>query len=116
MATTVIAAKAAEAVPDGVVTIEVTRDQHPEAGTGATRALSSTTVDARIVFSSALLLGTASILVAHNHPSGSSVPSAEDRSLTKRLVADGELLDLRVLDNLILGHDVYSFAERGELR
>lgn len=78
--------------------------------------LSSTTVDARVVFRSALLLGAASILLAHNHPSGSSTPSAEDRALTKRLVAAGDALELTVLDHLILGHEVYSFAERGELR
>jgi DNA repair protein RadC len=61
------------------------------------------------------LLGAASIL-AHNHASGVTTPSAEDRALTKQLVAGGDMLDLRVLDHLILGRDIYSFTERGELR
>lgn len=78
--------------------------------------MSSTTVDARIVFRSALLLGAASIILAHNHPSGSSTPSAEDRALTKRLVAADDALELPVLDHLILGREVFSFAEHGELR
>ena len=78
--------------------------------------MASTLVDSRILFRSALLLGAASILLAHNHPSGVATPSAEDRALTRRLVACGDMLDLRVLDHLILGRDVYSFAERGELR
>ena len=77
--------------------------------------MASTIVDPRIVFRSALLLGAASIIVGHNHPSGIATPSPEDRALTRRLVACGEMLDLSVLDHLILGRDVYSFAERGEL-
>jgi DNA repair protein RadC len=64
----------------------------------------------------ALPLGAASILLAHNHPSGVATPSPEDRALTRRLVACGDMLDLRVLDQLILGRDVYSFGPHGELR
>ena len=78
--------------------------------------LASTTVDARVVFRSALLLGAASVLVAHNHPSGVAVPSPEDRALTRQLVAGGKFLDLHVRDHLILGRDVFSFANSGELR
>ena len=78
--------------------------------------MASTFVDSRILFRSALLLGAASILLAHNHPSGVSTPSPEDRALTRRLVAGGQLLDLEVRDHLIVGWDVYSFAEHGELR
>jgi DNA repair protein RadC len=78
--------------------------------------LASTTVDSRVVFRSALLLGAASIILGHNHPSGVAVPSPEDRALTRRLVACGDMLDLRVQDHIILGRDVYSFGARGELR
>jgi DNA repair protein RadC len=78
--------------------------------------MASTFVDSRILFRSALLLGAASILLAHNHPSGDSTPSPEDRALTRQLVAAGRMLDLQVHDHLILGRDVFSFAESGELR
>jgi DNA repair protein RadC len=78
--------------------------------------MASTVVDPRIVFRSALLLGAASVLVAHNHPSGVAEPSAEDRALTRTLVAAGNVLDLRVQDHVIVGRDVYSFAQHGELR
>lgn len=56
------------------------------------------------------------MIVAHNHPSGDCSPSPEDRAPTRQLVAAGELLDLQVHDHLILGRDVYSMAERGDLR
>jgi DNA repair protein RadC len=78
--------------------------------------ISGTVVDPRIVFRSALLLGAESILVAHNHPSGVAEPSADDRGLTRTLVAAGRMLDLPVQDHIILGRDVYSFANHGELR
>jgi len=78
--------------------------------------MADTIVDRRIVFRSALLLGATSVIAAHNHPSGDSTPSLEDRALTRHLVAAGELLDLQVHDHLILARDTYSFAERGELR
>ena len=78
--------------------------------------LANTVVDPRSSFRSALLLGAASILVAHNHPSGVATPSPEDRALTQQLVAGGKLLDLQVRDHLILGRDVFSFLDHGELR
>jgi DNA repair protein RadC len=78
--------------------------------------MASTFVDSCILFRSALLLGAASILLAHNHPSGDSTPSPEDRALTRQLVAAGRMLDLQVHDHLILGRDVFSFAQSGELR
>ena len=73
-------------------------------------------VDRRVLFRAALLLGATSVVVAHNHPSGDSTPSPEDRALTRQLVAVGQMLDLQVHDHVILGREVYSFAQRGELR
>src|SRR5207249_2755779 len=52
----------------------------------------------------------------HNHPSGDPQPSSEDRALTARLVAAGEVLGIGVLDHLIVGDGRYvSFADRGWL-
>jgi len=52
----------------------------------------------------------------HNHPSGDPTPSAEDRAVTRQLVAAGQLLDLPVYDHVILGGDRFvSFAAEGLL-
>jgi len=55
-------------------------------------------------------------IVAHNHPSGDPSPSADDRELTGRLAAAGELLGIPLLDHLVIGDGCYvSLADRGEL-
>ncbi len=76
-----------------------------------------TVVDPKIVFAAALKGRAASIIMAHNHPSGRLVPSNADKKLTIKLSKAGEFLDLLVLDHLILSPDggYYSFANEGEL-
>jgi DNA repair protein RadC len=75
-----------------------------------------TIADPRVVFKKALNLGATLIIIAHNHPSGSLKPSADDVRLTKKFVAAGDLLDIKVIDHLILCRgDYYSFFEKGEL-
>jgi len=49
------------------------------------------------------LLGVASVIVAHNHPSGDTTPSPEDRQLSHRLAEGARLLDLRLHDSLVVG-------------
>ncbi|MFA5029047.1 MAG: JAB domain-containing protein [Candidatus Methylomirabilota bacterium] len=66
------------------------------------------------IYRTALLASAAAVLMVHNHPSGRGTPSAEDRRLTQRLVAAGELLAVPLLDHVILGlRDHYSFADQG---
>src|SRR3990167_9177699 len=66
--------------------------------------LSASLVHPRDVFGPALrIMGVASIILYHNHPSGDPTPSAEDLRLTRQLVHAAELLDLRIHDHLILG-------------
>ncbi len=73
-------------------------------------------VDIRIVFSTALLARSSSIVVAHNHPSGTCEPSSADRTLTRRLAEAGELLAIRLNDHIILTEDnYYSFRDEGYL-
>lgn len=56
------------------------------------------------------------VIFVHNHPSGEPTPSAEDVALTERLCRAGELLGVRVLDHVILGHEGYfSFLDAGLL-
>lgn len=65
-------------------------------------------VHPREVFADPLMDRAAAIILAHNHPSGTLEPSAEDLALTKRLQRAGELLGIKVLDHLILGPDGYA--------
>ena len=60
-------------------------------------------VSPREVFKAAILANAASLIVAHNHPSGDVTPSPEDIQVTKTLKEAGKLLDIEVLDHLILG-------------
>ena len=62
-------------------------------------------VSPREVFKAAILANAASIIVAHNHPSGDVTPSPEDIQVTKTLRDAGKLLDIEVLDHVIVGED-----------
>ncbi len=64
--------------------------------------LTSTLVHPREVFAPAIREGAASILVAHNHPSGDPAPSDEDLLVTKRLEEAGRLLGIPLTDHLII--------------
>lgn len=64
--------------------------------------LNQNQVHPREVFAAAVANRAASIIVAHNHPSGTLDPSGEDVALTKRLVKAGEILGIPVLDHIIL--------------
>ena len=55
------------------------------------------------------------IILAHNHPSGETMPSNSDRAVTKKLQTGMAALDIEILDHLILGDDFYSFADAGLL-
>ncbi len=79
--------------------------------------LSTTVVHPREAFGAAIREPAHAVAFVHNHPSGRSEPSAEDLSLTRRLVAAGDLLGIRVLDHVIVGDgEWYSFADEGRLR
>ncbi len=76
--------------------------------------LTSSLVHPREVFREAIAERAASVILVHNHPSGDSTPSDEDRSITEQLVAAGKLLDIPVHDHVIIGRGRYtSFAEAG---
>lgn len=69
-------------------------------------------VHPREVFQMALLSGAISIIVAHNHPSGSLKPSPEDHRITTSLKEAGELLRVKILDHVIVGETShFSFSE-----
>jgi DNA repair protein RadC len=79
--------------------------------------ISASLVHPREVFKPAILLNAAAVIVAHNHPSGNTTPSPEDRDATRRLVRAGELMGVPVLDHVIIGGALgfFSFKENGML-
>lgn len=76
--------------------------------------LDRTQVHPREVFADAITDRAASIVVAHNHPSGDLKPSEQDIVVTKRLVEAGKLLGISLLDHLVFCESGFvSFAELG---
>lgn len=70
----------------------------------------------RRIIEGALARHAAGLILAHNHPSGYTDPSDEDKRLTELIRATARALDIRVLDHLVVGRGGYfSFAERGLL-
>jgi DNA repair protein RadC len=70
----------------------------------------------REVVKQALAHNAAAVILAHNHPSGSTKPSQADRRITQRLQDALKLVDVRVLDHMVVGEaGVVSFAELGLL-
>jgi DNA repair protein RadC len=76
--------------------------------------ITGTLVDVRIVFKSALEMGATSLILCHNHPSGTLVPSDADKHITKKLKIAGDSLEIKVLDHLIITETNYfSFVDEG---
>ncbi len=77
-------------------------------------SLNASIVHPREVFRAAIRRGCASILCAHNHPSGDPTPSPEDVRMTERLVEAGRIVGIDVLDHLIIGDQKFvSLKEEG---
>jgi len=78
--------------------------------------INGASVHPREVVKKALGHNAASVIFAHNHPSGVAEPSAADQHITRQLTDALALVDVRVLDHLVVGDgQVVSFAERGLL-
>jgi len=79
--------------------------------------LTSSAVYPREVFKQVLEHNAASVIFAHNHPSGCVEPSENDIQITSDLVLAASFMDVRILDHIIVGKDThFSFADRGLLR
>ncbi|MCG3089248.1 RadC family protein [Sporosarcina cyprini] len=77
-------------------------------------SLNSSIVHPREIFREAVKRSAASIIVAHNHPSGHPAPSPEDIEVTKRLVEAGSIVGIDLLDHVIIGdHRFISLKEKG---
>ena len=78
-----------------------------------TGTLSHAEVHPREVVKSALRHNAAAVILAHNHPSGTTEISQQDKHITQRIVKALALVEVRVLDHLVIGNEVVSFAEYG---
>ena len=78
--------------------------------------ISGTVVDPKKIFQICLEQHATSIILGHNHPSGTVTPSDADNKITKKIKDCGLLLDVAILDHIIVGDDrFYSFADEGAL-
>lgn len=78
--------------------------------------ITGTVADPRIILKRALEEDAVSIILCHNHPSGSLKPSKADEELTHKIKEAAKYFDIKVLDHLIVGDDgYYSFADEGIL-
>ncbi|MFC3211825.1 RadC family protein [Planomicrobium okeanokoites] len=77
-------------------------------------SLNASIVHPREIFREAVRRSAASIVCAHNHPSGNPAPSPEDIAVTKRLMEAGSIVGIELLDHIIIGdHQFISLNEKG---
>lgn len=65
----------------------------------------------RDIFIKALLCGATGIILAHNNPSGDTIPSKEDMEIYNKVKEAGKLMNTVLLDNIIIGNGYFSFVE-----
>lgn len=79
-------------------------------------SLNASIVHPREIYREAVKRSAASIICAHNHPSGDPTPSQEDIHVTRRLVEAGKVMGIELLDHLVIGqHSFTSLKEKGYL-
>jgi len=89
-----------------------TRNQFIKVAEISVGSLDSSLVHPREVFKEAISATAASVIFAHNHPSGDPTASEDDVKLTKRLAEAGEIVGIDVLDHIIIGDRVYLSLKR----
>jgi len=78
--------------------------------------VSETVVDGKLIYKEAIACLASSVILCHNHPSGNILPSSNDDTVTFRIKAALERLDLQLLDHVILADGkYYSYADEGRL-
>jgi len=82
----------------------------------STGSISQTVVDPRLIVGTALKCGASAIILSHNHPSGNSFPSSQDKVITKKVQEGCGFFGILLMDHIILTEDSYfSFGDEGEL-
>ena len=78
--------------------------------------ISSTLVDPKVIFKSAMRHTASALALVHNHPSGTLKPSTQDVLVTRKIHEGAALLDITLMDHLIFtDHGFFSFADKGIL-
>ena len=78
--------------------------------------LNSSVIHSREIFRHAIEQSAASIIIAHNHPSGQAEPSAEDIKCSQQIAEAGKLLNIPLLDHVVIGSQGFvSMKERALL-
>jgi len=78
--------------------------------------ITGTIADPRVILKKALEQNAVSLILCHNHPSGSLKPSRADEELTKKIKEAARFLDIKVLDHIIVSDAGYfSFSDEGIL-
>lgn len=91
-----------------------TKNEPTNISTVSVGSLNSSIVHPREVYKTAIISNSASIIIAHNHPSGNTTPSKEDINITERLKQAGKIIGIELIDHLILGYGEYlSLKEKG---
>ena len=89
-----------------------TKNQPINICTVSVGTLNSSLVHPREMFKTAILSNSNQIMLAHNHPSGISAPSNEDKAMTNRIKDAGVILGIELIDHIIIGSNEYfSFKE-----
>jgi DNA repair protein RadC len=78
--------------------------------------LTNAVIHQREVYKTALLSSAASIILAHNHPSGDPTPSRDDIVVTEKLEQAGQLIGIKLLDHVIIGDTYFSMLDKGYLK
>ncbi len=82
----------------------------------STGSVSGTVADPKKIFQTALKANASGLIICHNHPSGQTKPSENDKQITNKCKEAGRFLDLPLLDHIILTKESYfSFADEGML-
>ena len=78
--------------------------------------ITATIVDVRLILKRALELNATGLILCHNHPSGTLIPSKADTVITDKIKKAAQLMDIQVLDHLIITYRSYfSFADQGRV-
>lgn len=81
----------------------------------STGGITGTIADIRLIFGTALKAAASGIIISHNHPSGNLKISERDKDTTTKIRDAGDMLDIKLLDHIIVGHDgqYFSFSDEG---
>ena len=78
--------------------------------------LNQSLIHPREIFKHAYLYSASSIICLHNHPSGNSDPSKEDKRISEILFEIGNMQGIKIIDHIVIGSDNYfSFAEEKKI-